>query len=444
MVSAVLSLPAVAAPAPQAQAWVFVGRVYDGSATASRNAEVVVSGERITCVAAPGGCEVPAGAHRVAMTDATLMPGLIDLHVHARPHYAHVFRKGGVTSVRDANNTFGMLDEVRGTAGAPRVFGSGPMLDGPGSIIIRMSEHAGPPGRFPIREQDLMVVSTPAEAEQAVDMLVDGGAHQVKLYEQLAPEVYRAAAARARQRGVPTMADLGIHITRGLDKAQVDALQAAAAGTSSIEHASGVALAYRRMGGDPDAPEFDAALLDRIAAALVEADVAVVPTMIGHVTLAADELPGTDEYPLASELESQLLDWWRSLHEQGAPDRDKVRRMLKLHREFMQRFIVRGGRVGAGSDVPALPMVVPGDALHHEMRLLTELGLSPVGALHAATGGAARILGSTDVGEIAPGRYADLVLVTGDPTQELDAARRIRAVWQGGQLVHGEPERIGN
>ncbi|GHA86533.1 amidohydrolase family protein [Cognatilysobacter bugurensis] len=426
-----------AVSATPAADWVFKGRIYDGTSAPARQAEVVVRGDRITCVDAPGRCRVPRNARRVDIGDRTLMPGLIDLHVHLRAPYAPLFREGGVTSVRDANNSFATLDAVRATPGAPRVFASGPMLDGPKSIIVGMAEQVGEPGRFPIREQNLMVASTPAEATKAVDLLVAAGADHIKLYEQLAPDVYSAAAARAQHHRKPVMADLGVPITRGLDKAQVDALQAAAAGTSSIEHASGVALAYRRLGGDPASKNVDGELLERIVAPLIAADVAVVPTMIGYHTMAMDAYPTASEFPLAAKLDPQVTAWWRGMHKGSDKERDRYRQMLHLHREFLRRFVARGGRLGAGTDAPALPMLVPGDALHHELRLLTGLGLTPVAALHAATGGAARILGTDEVGEIAPGRFADMVLVEGDPTRTLADSRRITAVWQGGRLVHG-------
>lgn len=418
--------------------WVFTGRVHDGGTGPAREAEVVVEGERIRCVGAPGTCDLPAAARRFVAPDATLIPGLIDLHVHLREGYAPVFAKGGVTSVRDANNSFATLAAIRAMPDAPRAFASGPLLDGPRSVLAGMSEKEGAPGALPIDEQELLLVATPEDAVRAVDLLARAGAHHVKLYELMPPAAFAAATARAKELGLPVMVDLGLAVTRGLDLAEVDALQAAQAGVTSIEHASGVALAYRRLGGDPESRELDAVLLGRIADALVQADVAVVPTLVGIRTMSADTYPGIEEYPLLVELDPGLAEWWQATHAAAAGKRGRFDQVLHLHGAFLREFIARGGRVGAGTDVPALPMLVPGDALRHEMALLVEHGLSPAAALHAATGGAARILGSDDVGRIEAGRHADLVLVQGDPSRAPMAAGAVRTVWKGGVLVHGE------
>jgi cytosine/adenosine deaminase-related metal-dependent hydrolase len=422
-------------------AWVFTGNIFDGSTAPSRAAMVVVEGTRITCVAAPGECAVPDDAQRVELGERTLLPGLIDLHTHARPAYASLWVKAGVTTIRDANNSLAMLDEIRAAEPfAPRVFGSGPLLDGPGSVLIGMSEHTGAPGAHAIREQQLMIAATTSEAEQAVDLLAEHGAQHVKLYEQLSPEVFAAAAARARQRGLPVMADLGMATTRGLSKAQVDALQAAEAGVTSIEHASGVALAYRRLGGDPLDETIDEMILDQIARRLAKAGVAVVPTLVGTLNMAADEFPSNEDYPLADELHPDLVNWWRGMHSgHGARNRGEYRHEQAFRSAFLARFIAHGGVIGAGSDTPALPMVVAGDSLHVELRALAALGLTPAQALHAATGAAADILGSRELGRIAPGMLADLTLVDGNPTRQLADSRNIVAVWQGGALASGAP-----
>lgn len=427
--------------ATPAASWVFTGRVFDGGKSPAITAMVVVEGDRIVCVAAPGDCSIPTGAQQVEIGNRTLLPSLIDLHTHARPAYAALWVEAGVTTIRDGNNSLEMLDAIRAAEPlAPRVFGSGPMLDGPQSVVAGMGGLNGPPGAHPIRKQELMLVTTPAEAEHAVDLLAENGAQHIKLYEQLAPDVYLAAATRARRLGLPVMTDLGMATTRGLSKAQVDALQAAEAGASSIEHGSGVALAYQRRGGNPLAEELDEELLDHIAQNIAKAGTAVVPTLVGLMNMAAETYPSESDYPLAGKMHPSVHPWWRDLHGgHGSTHRHEYRQELHFRRAFLRHFIAHGGIVGAGTDTPALPMVVAGDALHVELRALEALGLSPAEALHAATGAAAGIIGNRELGRIAPGRLADLLLVDGDPTQKLADSRNVRAVWQGGRLVFGEP-----
>src|ERR1700753_2732135 len=87
---------------------------------------------------------------------------------------------------------------------------------------------------------------------------------------------------------------------------------------------------------------------------------------------------------------------------------------------------------------PSAPPPPPyGTSLHHELALLTEAGLSPVDALRSATVLAAQYWGLADRGVIAPGQRADLVLVDGDPLQDISAISQITAVWCAGFPVAG-------
>ena len=175
----VLSSADANADANAGTTWVFTGRVHDGGTGAAREAEVVVEGDRIRCVGAPGTCDLPATALRLVAPDATLIPGLIDLHVHLREGYAPVFAKGGVTSVRDANNSFATLAAIRAMPDAPRVFASGLLLDGPRSALAGMSEKELAPGAFPIDEQELLRVATPEDAVLLPDLPFPAGSQHL-------------------------------------------------------------------------------------------------------------------------------------------------------------------------------------------------------------------------------------------------------------------------
>ncbi len=80
-------------------------------------------------------------------------------------------------------------------------------------------------------------------------------------------------------------------------------------------------------------------------------------------------------------------------------------------------------------------MISHGSSLHHELELLVGAGLTTVDALRAATSRPARYFGLADRGVIEPGRRADLVLIDGDPLQDITATRSIRRVWCGGAEV---------
>jgi imidazolonepropionase-like amidohydrolase len=209
---------------------------------------------------------------------------------------------------------------------------------------------------------------------------------------------------------------------------------------TSIEHRSGVALACRRLGGDPAREPLDPVLIDSLARAVVRHDAAVVPTLLVAAGFAAGSLDFAREIPLSDRLPEGMAEWWTGLHGSLSPAaRETAAADLRLSVALLRRIHELGGRIGAGSDTPAGPFDIPGGGLHHELRLLVELaGLSPLEAIRAATGEAARILGREELGVLAAGKVADLVVVYGNPAEEIGATRGIRWVMKAGRLFAPE------
>lgn len=446
-----LGLAASGAGAAAAETLVLKGRLIDGTGTAPvENGRVVVRDSRIVCAGTVAACPAPPGAETLDAGDGSIIPGLVDLHAHPRPHYFGWFLASGVTTVRSANTS---LDQVRALQALPapraELVWAGPMLDGEASIIRRFFDEPAEGQLSPARPADgpsldgieLLIAQTPEQAVAAVDALAANGADWVKLYEQTPPEAFAAATRRAREKGLPVMADLGMASTRGLNAAQVDLLQAAEAGVDSLEHASGAALAYQRLGGDLSAPTLDPALIDRLARALKDTDTALIPTFsVFHFT-GSDETPETALAGLpfaeaSGAVRDGLNQQWRAIHGHfhgKAAEGDKARLDTRIGVAVAKRLAELGGRVGAGSDTPAGAYNLPGGGLHLELELMTRAGFTPLQALSAATGTAAEILGREDIGVIAPGRRADLLIVAGDPSRDIRDTRRLRRIIQAGR-----------
>ncbi|GGK36579.1 hypothetical protein GCM10008955_32990 [Deinococcus malanensis] len=227
---------------------------------------------------------IPAGTLVLdAGPDGTILPGLIDLHVHARPDYAHWFPEAGVTTVRDAGNSLDVIRDLRTLAHSgegPRVYASGTILDGEDSIF----QHFGEGVLIEVGDQraGAWILQNVQDAQGAVDALVAAGVDTVKLYEQLPPDAFQAAVQRARDHGLPVMTDLGTRFTRGLDGARVDALEALDMGVRTIEHASGFALAFQRLGFDAATQFPTDDVLRQFARAVVDAGAVLVPTLSVH------------------------------------------------------------------------------------------------------------------------------------------------------------------
>lgn len=433
------------------------GRILDGAGGAPiEKGRILVKDGMIACVGALPACPPPPDARRLDAGSGSVIPGLIELHSHPRPHYYGWFLASGVTTVRSANTS---LDMVRALDALPapraELVWAGPMVDGEKSVLRRFypAGEDGTPSAARAADQtadgpsaegiELLIAETPEQAVAAIDALVASGAPWVKLYELLPPDIYAAAAGRAKDRGLPIMADLGVASTRGLGPAQVDLLQAVAMGLDTLEHASGAALAYQRLGGDLSAETPDPALIDRLARALLEADVALVPTLSVFHFNASDETPeaglaGVPFADAAGAVHDSLTQQWAGIrqHHHGNPvNLEKARLDTRLSLALARRLNDLGGRIGAGSDTPAGSYTLPGGGVHLEMELLTRAGLTPLQALSAATGTAADILRRDDIGRIAVGRRADLVIVEGDPSRDIRDTRRLRQVIRAGEVL---------
>jgi len=102
--------------------------------------------------------------------------------------------------------------------------------------------------------------------------------------------------------------------------------------------------------------------------------------------------------------------------------------------DCMRRMYDLGVPFVAGTDAGV--NLTPFDTLHRELEILVDnVGMPPLKAISAATGDAARVLGLSNVGVLEPGRYADLIAVTGDPSHHIQDIRSLKMVVKGGQTV---------
>lgn len=415
---------------------VLMGRLFDArTGSIVEHGVVVVSGDRVVCSGALADCTIDPAAELHDFGTATILPGLIDLHVHARAHYAAAFPASGVTTVRDANNTFAALDAIRNASLAPRLFASGPMLDSSDSVIAPMSPTAGRLGDYPIETIMPIFVDDAASARAAVDALAAAGADHVKIYETIGEDAFSAAAARAAELGLPVMADIGTAFTRGLTLARLDIVEIAQAGANTIEHMSGLALAYRRRGGDPLAETVDMTIIDGIANDLLASGTAFVPTLANRHQFAGSAMLDSTGFDGAQRMAGFMQGQWSAVRGYAEAAALRTAADQRLSEALLERLLEGGALIGAGSDVPAAPGMLPGAGLHMELEALVLAGLSPGQALQAATVSAAAIIGRDDLGHLAPGALADVLVIDGDPMSDIRATRRILAVWQNGVPV---------
>jgi imidazolonepropionase-like amidohydrolase len=364
------------------------------------NACVVCRKGRIEAVGPLGRVPVPEGARMLVVpARTTLLPGLIDMHVHTSVHPGLMpyFLANGITTVRDLGCADTRLAELKryrtdapvGKQLGPRIFLSGPPLDG----FPRSANWFPGPG-----------ARDAAAAAAAVTQLAEQGVDLVKLYRRLNPTAARAAIEEAHRRNLPVTWDYQWnyrYLTNAINSG-VDGLEhvfySERASRDEFEQI-GELMAARRIWFDPTLVAF------RPPDSSVTADVDF------------------------SALPPSLTRFWNRLFWPMETDAE-----FSAMKGFVRLLHRHGVRLLAGSDSP-VKYSAPGYALHRELQLLGECGLTPNEVLRCATRSAAEALGRLrDLGTVEVGKLADLVVVDGNPLRDPSATRRVRWVVLNGRV----------
>jgi imidazolonepropionase-like amidohydrolase len=358
-----------------------------------------------------------------------LIPGLIDMHTHVsktRGSSLSLLVANGVTTVRDLGGDHDELLAWRreidaGTRIGPQLLIAGPYLES-ASNAARQHATAATEMVEPV-ERTRVGVATPADADRIVSGIAARGVDHLKIRTTTDRDTYLAIGAAARRHGLA----LAGHIQ---PYSPDDIL---ASGQASLEHGFHPPL-DERPGIDPRS------FFGRLAAA----GVAIVPTLVVLERLGTPDdqalkrrVAEVDDPPGGKRMLSAYLraDWREQLAEQGPERRPTYRRLQESSRRDLRAMRAAGVRILAGTDIGVLN-VMPGQSLHEELTLLVrDANLSPLEALRAATRDAAVFLGrDQEIGTIAAGRKADLVLLDADPLADISRVSALSAVVLRGRL----------
>ena len=348
--------------------------VFDGHDHREGRYDVHVDDGLVTAVTPAGAVDPPGDV--ISATGATLLPGLIDAHVHLRqPSDFSALLAGGVTSAADmASWPPAHVAELRSQSG-------GFLFSTPGAPLIGP---AGPHSHMPGLAE--AVIDSPDAARREVALRVEQGVDYIKL------------VLEAEGRGGPEP-----------DAAHAAVEAAHAVGLRVVAHASSVGAIELAVAIGVDilthAP-LDGTVADETIERIVRQGVVLVPTLIMMRTVA---------------------------ERRGVPE------SYVNARRFATAAHDAGAVIAAGSDAnsaPGAPAAVQHrSGAREEVALLVEAGLSPVEALRAATRTSAELFGFEHRGVVGPGSVADLLLVNGDPTVDIAAIGDSRGVWLTGRRV---------
>ena len=415
--------------------------VFDGFTMRLRQ-DVVTERENVKSIAPTGTIPLPVGAQQIDGTGKTLLPGLIDSHVHLisagekgygrfdSVQIGEALLFAGVTSALVAagfQETKDLIeDSVKGRVLAPRLWTAGSGITAPGGHPIPLLNAMLPWPFSWFATRGVVVAGNANEARESVrGILDDSDPDFLKIiYDDLPPgsphlsqEALQAAIEEAWDRGTPPI----VHATT-----PEDALDAAEAGAALLVH-----VPQRGV------------LSDSQVERLKSLDTPIVTTV--RMMAASRELAARGPTPLErSAIDPAVLEAWQEEPAWALPGfseglDENFERLSPDVRTNFQKLLRAGVRLFVGTD-SGVHGVFPGVALHSEMSTLADLGMAPLEVLRAATSGPASFLDPTGVvGRIAPGARANLLLVRGDPSVDLEALHAIEEVFLDGRRLqrHG-------
>ena len=343
----------------------------------------------------------------------TLVPGLIDTHMHFLRWQGPVFLAYGVTTVRDTGNDLPWILQCRTEwrdRPWPRILSLGPLIDG------------DPPGHALVAYR----VSDAESAVAAVRATAAAGVDGIKLYASIAAEWIAPMAAASHEAG----RKISMHcLPHGV-------LVAGHSGIDEFYHLDGILAdiwpdhppGWLHVWGDPGiAKTWDRQ--QRVADEIAALGLVSTPTLAywdsqWRMRLKSGPWPEEQAY-----MPADLFKWSSAVPESTMGH--VWQRALEAAQRFQCLLNERGVVVLAGSDTPC-GGILPGQSLWRELMLLTETGLSPAVALRAATAAAADFLERPRLGRLAAHCVADLAIVRGDLSRALPDRPEVELVVHSG------------
>ena len=408
-------------------------RVVDGTGAPPREAQtVVIENGKITSVGPAAQAKVPAAARTIDLSGHTVIPGLVGLHNHTfyttrgrsvqlQFSAPRLYLGSGLTTIRTTGGTspyheINMKKGIeKGQIPGPRMHLTGPYLTGPGGAST------------------MAQIGSPEEARRIVNYWADEGVTWFKAYTDISRETLGAAIKAAHARGLRFTGHL----------CSVSFREAVRLGIDNLEHGLFTNSDYVSDRTPDHCPSNmrDALLKVDIEGPEVQQTIKEMVTnkVAMSSTLAVYELSYPDRPPLedrvlealAPEAREEYLSTRKETSARAA--QSTMPDLFKKAQAFERAFVKAGGLLGAGVDPTGIGGALPGYGDQRNFELLIEAGFTPVEAIQIMTLNGAKVLRvDNQLGSIAAGKTADLVVIRGNPIATPAEIRNVTVVFKDG------------
>ena len=342
------------------------------------------------------------GIERYDYKGCTLLPGLIDTHCHLEDWVAPMCLSYGITTIRDTGNDLNWILAKREEMEKPEALGPsilccGPVLDG--------IKYVHPDISWGIAKDEDMPL--------AIEYLQSRKVDAIKLYVGLDLKKIQIAVEECRKRD--------LHLL-GHFQGNIKLFDAVKAGVPEVEHFFEVPSFYS----------------EDIILEIIKRGTWVVPTQmvwegpLVYQSKKQEALKYMDFIP-EGKIKKYLRKFWENINKDD-PNLEKLKAFCKNNREYIKAMVRLGGKIAPGTDAPA-QLSFPGLSFFDELNVYSECGMPNRDVLKCATVNAAELLGINGLtGTIEKGKKADILIVDGDPLNDLSGLRAIKCVYKKGHM----------